>query len=115
MRTWAVFLVAFTSAFLATPISGAPEVKNAEECYWLGDLAVVARSLSATDVSRRKANAIIRRIYDIKSERVEELAGLILEQAYRERTDSAREFGQRLYRLCTRNGGNVDELLGENS
>lgn len=90
----------------------APRAQNAQECTIAADMAVVARALAEENVESRKAEMIMRRIYEVSpSTRGEELMQAILEAAYRER-ESAGKFATRLFSLCMVSGGNMDWVLG---
>lgn len=104
----AVLLVfAWTSAALA-----APRAQNEQECTIAADMAVVARALAEEGVDPRKAETIMRRIYDVPpATRGEELLQTILDAAYRER-EPAGTFASKLYTVCMVTGGNMDGVLG---
>lgn len=100
-------VLAWTSAAL-----GAPRAQNALECTIAADMAVVARSLAEESVEPRRAELIMRRIYEVsRSPHGEELMQTILEAAYRERA-AAGTFASKLFTACMVTGGNMDGVLG---
>src|SRR5262245_17199968 len=77
----------------------APRAENEQECTVAADMAAVARALAEEKIDPRKAELIMRRIYEVSPPRGEELLQEILAAAYRE-PDAAGMFASRLYVAC---------------
>ncbi len=95
----------------------APRAQSELECGIAADMAVVAKSLAAEEITRAKADSIMSRIYDVSSsERGQELMKEILDAAYSRGSaaagGSAQKFAESLYTTCVKSGGDMDPVLG---
>ena len=91
----------------------APKAQNPQECNVAADMAIVARSLSAEGIDRRKADTIMGHIYDVaESERGQQLMDAILATAYRMADTAPALFATELLGHCMRSGGDMDAMIG---
>ena len=91
-------------------VGSAPRVRDHEECNNLADMALVARAAAIEQLPVGTTGALFTHIYRIRTDRIGELAGLIIAAAYKDKR-TAQKFAQDLIDQCAR-GGNLDSFLG---
>jgi hypothetical protein len=108
-----VALLTIVVAVVASYAYAAPKAQSPQECGVAADMAIVARSLAAEGIDRRKADTIMSHIYDVTdSERAQQLMNAILATAYRMTDTSPPNFATELLGHCMRSGGNMDAMIG---
>jgi hypothetical protein len=101
--------LAISAAVLGLSIA-APVLAENQECASLSDAGLLARALAEEKVEKRRAHAILRRIYEIPDDRSRRLARLVVESAYRD-SSPASEFALKLEAVCKVSQGDVASML----
>ena len=92
--------------------------KSYEECVAFADMALVSSTLAKHGITRERAATMLPDIYSLEDGDVKDIAGKILDAAYRRSSvDPAepRAFALALGNTCIKNGGRLEGFLGVKS
>lgn len=108
-RAFILVLIGLALVFFVSHALAAPRAGSAEECYYVSDMALTARSLAIEGVSEETTYKVIARMY--KGPSASNWFATVINGARSDKRDAG-DYARALYQHCANNRGNVDGFFG---